>query len=67
MQRVSGDNDILALNEAADVLACRDVLESDVARHLAKQRDPGADQHWNARDDEPMNEPGSKKSLGRGS
>src|SRR4030095_7121560 len=58
-----GGNDILTLNEAADVLARRDVLESDIDRHLAKQRDTGADQHWNASDDEPMNEPSSKKSL----
>ena len=63
VQRVLGGNDILTLNEAADVLACRDVLESDIDRHIAKQRDTGADQHWNARDDEPMNEPSSKKSL----
>ena len=39
------------------------MLESDIARQLAKQRDTGADQHWNPGDNEPMNEPSSKKPL----
>src|SRR5580765_296762 len=63
VQRVLGGIDILTLNEAADVLPRRHVLESDIAWQLAKQRDTGADQHWNASDNEPINEPSSKKPL----
>src|SRR3954464_6678662 len=51
------DNQIFALNEATGVVARRDVRESDIVRQRAKERNPGAYQHWNAGDDEPLNEP----------
>jgi len=39
---VFGADDILTLNEAAGVVACRDVRESDIDRQIAKQRDADA-------------------------
>ena len=56
-------NLILALDEAAGVLPCPDVLEDDVARYRAKERNPGTDEDRNASDNEALNEPGLKKPL----
>src|SRR5262245_21475861 len=56
-------NRILTLNEPAGVVARCDVLESDIARCCAKERDPGADEHGNACDNESLNKSGLKKPL----
>jgi hypothetical protein len=54
---------ILTLNQAAGILARRDVGESDIVLYGAKKRDPGTDEHGNACDDEALNEPGPEKPL----
>src|SRR5262249_51183934 len=54
---------IFTLNEAAGVVARRDVLESDITRCCAKERDPGADEHGTACDNESLNKSGLKKPL----
>jgi hypothetical protein len=56
-------NLVFALNQAAGVLARRDVLERNIARHRAKQRDSSADQHGHARHDQALNETCPQKSL----
>src|SRR4030095_12432195 len=56
-------NRILTLNEAAGVVARRDVRESDIARCCSKERDSGADEHGNACDNESLNKSGLKKPL----
>src|SRR5262250_801093 len=61
--RLLAGNRILTLNEAAGVVARRDVLESDIARCGAKERDSGADEHGNACDNEALNKSGLKKPL----
>src|ERR1035438_6238715 len=61
--RLSGGNHILTLDEAAGVLPRPDVSEDDVARYSAKERNTGADEHWNASDNEALNKPGLKKPL----
>src|SRR5262249_54557095 len=61
--RFLNSNRILTLNEAAGVLSRRDVLEGDIALCNTKERDPGADEHGNACDNEALNEPGLKESL----
>ena len=37
--------------------------EHDVPAHGAKERDPSADEHWNPRDNEALNQAGVKKPL----
>ena len=59
----SGANDILTLDEAARVLARRDVRERDVARQRAKQRHAVTNEHRHAGDDQALDEPGLKKPL----
>ena len=54
---------ILTLDEAAGVLARRDVPEGDVALQSAEERDPGTDEHGNACDDEALNEPGLEETA----
>src|SRR5262245_40986211 len=61
--RLLTGNRIFTLNEAAGVVARRDVLESDIARCGAKERDSGADEHGNACDNESLNKSGLKKPL----
>ena len=39
--------------------------ENDVARYRAKERNPGADEHRNASDNEALDEPVLKKPLNR--
>jgi hypothetical protein len=39
------------------------VREGDIVCDGAKERDPGTYEHGNARDDQPLNEPGLKKPL----
>jgi hypothetical protein len=56
-------NLILAFYKTAGILMRCDVLESDVARYGAKERNPGANEHGYARDSEALNEPGLKKAL----
>ncbi len=60
---MSDDDHILALDEAAGVLARRDVPQGDVMRYCAKERDPGADEHWNACDNEALYKSGLEKPL----
>ena len=48
LQLVSDGNHILTLDEAAGVLARRDVREGDIALCDAKERDPSTDDHRNA-------------------
>ena len=55
---MSGGNHVFTLDEAAGVLPRPDVLKDDVACYSAKERNPGADEHRNASDNEPLNEPG---------
>src|SRR5262245_3117473 len=62
MRLLAGDR-IFTLNEAAGVVARCDVLESDIARCGAKERDSGADEHGNACDNESLNKSGLKKPL----
>src|SRR5262249_52745469 len=62
MRLLAGDR-IFTLNEAAGVVARRDVLESDIARCCAKERDSGPDEHGNACDNESLNKSGPKKPL----
>ena len=57
------DNLILTLDEAAGVLPRPDVLEDDVVRYSAKERNPSADEHRNASNNEALNEPSLKKAL----
>jgi hypothetical protein len=54
---------ILTLDEAAGILPCSDMVENQVARYPAKERNPGPNQHRNAGDDEALNEPILKKPL----
>ncbi len=56
---------ILALDEAAGVVARGDVFKRDVALYCAEERDPATDEDGNARDYEAVNEPGVKKPLNR--
>src|SRR5215475_6683203 len=63
--RLLNGNRILTLNEAAGVLARRDVLEGDIALCDAKERNTVADEYGNARDNEALNESGLKKPLNR--
>jgi hypothetical protein len=46
---------MLTLDEAAVALPRPDVAEDDVARYSAKERNPGADKHRNASDNEALN------------
>ena len=39
------------------------MLQHDIARQRAEQRDPSADEHRHAGDNEPLNEAGVKKPL----
>src|SRR5437773_12536388 len=64
-KRLLGGNTILTLDQAAGVVARRDVLKSDVPRHCTEKRNAATDEHGNARDDETVNEPGLKKPLNR--
>jgi len=64
-KRLSDGNQILTLDEATRVLARRDMLERNVTLERAKQWNPGTDQHGNARDNEPLNEPSLEKPLNR--
>ena len=41
------------------------MLERNVTLERAKQWNPGTDQHGNARDNEPLNEPSLEKPLNR--
>src|SRR5437773_4283343 len=52
----SGRDSVLALHHAARIFSRRDVVEPDVARHGAKERDARADEHRHARDDEPLDQ-----------
>src|SRR5215813_7843803 len=61
--RLLTGNRIFTLNEAAGVVARRDVLENDITLCCAKERDPGADEHGNACDNESLNKSGLKKPL----
>src|SRR4029434_7531982 len=54
---------ILSAHEAAGIRTGHDVREGDIALDGAKERDPGSDEHGNACDDEPPDEPGLKKPL----
>src|SRR5439155_7890064 len=58
-----GGNDILTLDEAAGILPRSDVPEDDVALDGTKERDPGANQHRNAGDDEALNQTRLEKPL----
>ena len=64
-KRLLGGNKILTLDQAAGVVARRDVLKRDVPRHCTEERNAATDEHGNARDDETVNEPGLKKPLNR--
>ena len=64
-KRLLDANQILTLDKTARVLARRDMGERNVTLERAKQWNPGTDQHGNARDNEPLNEPGLEKSLNR--
>src|SRR5262245_32265573 len=61
--RLLAGNRIFTLNEAADVVTRRDVLENDIARCGAKERDSGADEHGKACDNESLDKSGLKKPL----
>ena len=63
LESLLAGNLILTLNETARVLPRPDVLEDDVARYSAKQRNPGTDEDRNASDNKALNEPGLKKPL----
>ena len=56
-------NQVFALNEAADVLACRHVLEGNIARPRTKEGNSGTDQHWDTGNNDALNETGLKKPL----
>ena len=58
-------NTILALDEAAGILARRDMPKRHVVRQGAEERNPGANEHGNARDDQAVDEPGRKEALDR--
>ena len=64
-KRLGDGNYIFTLDKTARVLARRDMLERNVTLERAKQWDPGTDQHGNARDNEPLNEPRLEKPLNR--
>src|SRR5215510_6961961 len=61
--RLLASDRIFTLNEAACVVARCDVLESDIARCGAKERDSGTDEDGNACDNESLNKSGLKKPL----
>src|SRR5881396_3546509 len=54
---------ILALDQAARVLARGDVRQLDVTARRAEERDAGADEHRDAGDDEALDEPGAQEAL----
>ena len=56
-------NFVLALDETARVLLRLYVLEHDVARRRAKERDPTTNDHRNARNGQALNEPSPQKRL----
>lgn len=56
---------ILALDEPARELPSADMGKSDVPWERAEERNAGADQYGNARDDQALNEAGSKEALDR--
>ena len=56
VEHLLNDNFVFTLNKPARVLARRNVLETDVARCGAKERDSGANEHGYARDDEALDE-----------
>jgi hypothetical protein len=63
LQRLLDGNLILAFDKTASVLVRCDVLESDVARYGAKERNPRANEHRYTRDSEALDQPGLKKAL----
>ena len=64
-KRLLGSHHVLALHKAARVLTRRHVREQDIVLQRAKEWNPRSDQHRDARDDEPLNEPRLKKPLNR--
>ena len=62
-KRLLGGNNVLALDEAAGVVARGDVFKRDVALYCAEEWDPATDEDGNARDYQAVNEPGVKKPL----
>ena len=62
-RRISGNNNILTLNEPAGVLMGRDVAKDNIASERSKKRNTLAEEDGNARDNEALNKPGLQKSL----
>src|SRR3984893_1842354 len=61
---LSADYDlILAFDQPTCVLLRPDMLECDVMRKGTKQRNTAADQHRDARDRQPLNEPRPQEPL----
>src|SRR5258708_23934158 len=60
---MSGNNFILALDQAARILLRRDVTESRITRQAAEQRDPLTNEHWDSGDGETLNQAGAQKPL----
>src|SRR4051794_32050215 len=56
-------NIILALNQAAWIVPSRYVMETDIVRQGAEERNTGANEHGNARNNETLNKPGLEKPL----
>jgi hypothetical protein len=64
-KRLLGSHHVLALHKAARVLTRRHVREQDIVLQYAKEWNPRSNQHGDACDDEPLNEPSPKKPLNR--
>jgi len=62
---LSVSHHVLALHKAARVLTRRHVREQHIVLQRAKEWNPGSNQHGDARDDEPLDEPRLKKPLNR--
>jgi hypothetical protein len=60
---LSDGNFVFTLDETAGVVACCDVLETDVARCGAEERNSGANEDRYPRNDQALDEPGLKEPL----
>src|SRR5712691_2694412 len=60
-----GANMVLALNQAARIVPGRDVIEPNVARQGAEERNSVSNEHRHAGDDETLNEPCAQEPLNR--
>jgi hypothetical protein len=62
-ERESGRDVVFGLDQAALEVASGNMLEADVAREGAEERDSVPDEHGDARDDEPLDKSGGKEPL----